>query len=92
MVRSLLGDLPVYVTSGYRCDALNYEVGGVPDSQHLLGQAADFIVPDYGSVEQVYTAIRDAQPPLPFDQLINEYGEWVHISQSAELRHEAFVY
>ena len=33
--------IPLIVDSGYRCPALNKFVGGVPTSQHLLGQAAD---------------------------------------------------
>ena len=32
---------PIYVNSGYRCEKHNKAVGGVPNSQHLLGQAAD---------------------------------------------------
>ncbi len=34
---------PVTVISGYRCFFHNREVGGVPDSQHLLGRAADVV-------------------------------------------------
>ena len=32
---------PIYVNSGYRCEARNRKVGGVLRSQHMLGQAAD---------------------------------------------------
>ena len=32
---------PIIVTSGYRCPKLNSAVGGVKNSQHVLGQAAD---------------------------------------------------
>ena len=32
---------PIYVNSGYRCAKHNAAVGGVPKSQHLVGQAAD---------------------------------------------------
>ena len=32
---------PIYVNSGYRCPELNKAVGGVPDSFHLTGCAAD---------------------------------------------------
>lgn len=31
----------IRITSGYRCEELNNMVGGKPNSQHLLGQAAD---------------------------------------------------
>lgn len=30
------------VTSGFRCHKHNLEVGGEPDSHHLLGRACDF--------------------------------------------------
>ena len=33
--------LPLLVTSGYRCPQLNDAVGGVPNSQHMEGFAAD---------------------------------------------------
>ena len=33
--------LPIRVTSGYRCPELNAEVGGVEDSYHMEGCAAD---------------------------------------------------
>ena len=33
---------PVIVHSGYRCFELNKAVGGSANSQHMLGQAADF--------------------------------------------------
>ena len=32
---------PVYINSGYRSKRLNAKVGGVPNSRHLLGKAAD---------------------------------------------------
>jgi len=37
-------DAPVIVTSGARCPEYNAKVGGVPDSQHVLGRAADIQV------------------------------------------------
>ena len=41
-VRSVLG-CPMYITSGYRCPALNKAVGGSKTSQHLKCEAVDFI-------------------------------------------------
>ncbi len=37
-------DAPVTITSGCRCAEHNAAVGGSPNSQHLLGRAADFVV------------------------------------------------
>ena len=39
-VRDTIG-VPLYVVSGYRCRAHNEDVGGVADSQHIHGRAAD---------------------------------------------------
>lgn len=35
---------PIHVDCMYRCPSHNAEVGGVPNSQHLLGNAADIFV------------------------------------------------
>ena len=42
-LRDLAGE-PIRITSGYRCPAHNTAVGGVPDSQHTKGQAADISI------------------------------------------------
>ena len=36
--------IPIQITSGYRCAKHNAEVGGKPNSAHLLGEAVDFWV------------------------------------------------
>jgi len=73
-VRNALG--PVYINSGYRCPALNIKVGGSSTSQHMRGQAADIVVTDH-SVAEVFNYIADN---LEYDQLIYEFGSWVHVS------------
>ena len=35
---------PILVTSGYRCKELNVKVGGVQNSQHMKGEAADITI------------------------------------------------
>jgi zinc D-Ala-D-Ala carboxypeptidase len=40
-VRALAGGLPLAITSGLRCPAHNAAQGGVPDSPHCRGAAAD---------------------------------------------------
>ena len=49
-VRSLLGNLPILISSGYRSPELNRAVGGSKSSQHMLAQAVDFTCPGFGSV------------------------------------------
>lgn len=34
---------PITISSGFRCPAHNAEVGGLPNSAHLTGEAADII-------------------------------------------------
>ncbi|HEX4844414.1 MAG TPA: D-Ala-D-Ala carboxypeptidase family metallohydrolase [Limnobacter sp.] len=66
------------INSGFRSTELNAQVGGVPHSQHCLGLAADVVCPSFGSPHALALAI--ANLPCAFDQLILEYGRWVHVS------------
>ncbi|MEG6616757.1 D-Ala-D-Ala carboxypeptidase family metallohydrolase [Peptococcaceae bacterium 1198_IL3148] len=43
-LRTRLGARPIMVTSGYRCPKHNRAVGGVKNSQHLRGNAADIVI------------------------------------------------
>lgn len=80
---------PIIVTSGYRCPLLNKAVGGVVNSQHMTGQAAD-IVPQGRNPADIRRLFQMVQKlNLPFDQLINEHNfSWVHVSWSATPRHQ----
>ena len=42
-----LGGATINITSGYRSESHNHAVGGVENSQHLLGRAADIKVSGY---------------------------------------------
>ena len=42
---------PIHITSGYRCFAYNRKVGGVANSYHLIGLAADIKVKDINLIE-----------------------------------------
>lgn len=80
--RVLLGGKPMLISSGYRCPALNRAVGGVSDSAHLRGLAADFVCPAFGSPLEVVRKL--AASNLAFDQVIHEGGRWVHIGLAAD--------
>jgi uncharacterized protein YcbK (DUF882 family) len=43
-LRYLLGGTPVFISSGYRCAGHNKAVGGVEQSYHVFGMAADIQV------------------------------------------------
>lgn len=77
-LRDLLGQLTV--SSGYRSPALNKAIGGSNKSQHTQGLAADLLSSDLTPSQ---LAVQIAQHG-GFDQLILEYGEWVHVSLPAE--------
>jgi uncharacterized protein YcbK (DUF882 family) len=47
---------PMTLTNAYRCPKHNKEVGGVPNSQHILGKACDIQVNDM-SPKEVFDTI-----------------------------------
>ena len=77
VVRCALGDTPILISSGYRSPALNKEVGGSSKSSHMIGLAVDFTAPRYGTV--LATAKAVSKSGIAFDQVIFEYGRWVHL-------------
>jgi uncharacterized protein YcbK (DUF882 family) len=48
-----LGGVSIVIHAGYRCPAHNREVGGVPNSEHTRGLAADIHIPGL-SLQQMY--------------------------------------
>ena len=81
---------PLRVNSGYRCRELNKAVGGVPASQHMLGQAADITAGDRRANRELYSLLRRLD--LPVDQAINEHDfSWLHISYGPRHRRHYFA-
>ena len=79
---------PMIISSGFRCQELNSRINGSPNSQHVLGQAADIEVLEVGNLE-----LSDwIHHNLSYDQLILEFHNpekdphsgWVHVSYSTE--------
>lgn len=78
-VRLIVG-CPMTITSGIRCEELNTSVGGSKTSQHLKGEAIDFI-PTKIKIKTAFDKIRKST--LVWGQLIIERSgksEWLHIS------------
>ena len=68
---------PIHVTSGFRSYELNKAIGGAANSQHMNGEAAD-IIPYHGSLVDLFRWLYSSD--APWDQIIWEFGSWVHIS------------
>lgn len=74
-------NVPIFINSGFRSFDVNAAVGGRFNSQHLDGKAADLIVPSLKLVDVFNIALQK----LSFDQLIYEFGKWIHVSWNGEL-------
>jgi len=76
--------VPIGVSSGYRCKALNKAIGGSKYSQHMIGEALDLDADIYGGLKnsEIFNYIKKN---LEWDQMIWEFGDdeepdWVHVS------------
>ena len=76
---------PIHINSAFRSESVNRLVGGSPTSQHRLGQAADIRVDGMSSKQ---LAKRIVELKLPYDQVIEEFGRWVHVSYSYRNRRQ----
>jgi hypothetical protein len=76
--RALVG--PLRVNSGYRCPRLNAAIGGSRTSRHMDGLAAD-VFPLEMDLADAFERL--AQSGLPVDQLIYEFGRWIHVGAAA---------
>lgn len=83
---------PILITSGYRSSQVNRMVGGVDDSQHMSGCAADFHVGGF-TPSMMYQVFLYISNTLEFDQLIYyRRKNIIHVSYVENCnRHEAFL-
>ncbi len=72
---------PVHINSGYRCPELNMVVGGVKNSQHCRGEAADIRIVSPKQGREWAAWIEDN---CRFDQMLLERNKsgavWLHVS------------
>ena len=84
-LRDVIGE-SIPISSGYRSPALNKLVGGVTNSQHVTGQAADIAIG--GNMTKGKQWFNYIKNNLPFDQLIWEHNKqgvyWIHVSYNKE--------
>ena len=67
---------PIIINSGFRNEVVNRQVGGVKNSQHLLGQAADIRPKDPKQFQKLVEFLKSREFT---DQLLTGNG-WLHIS------------
>ena len=71
-----LFNVPIVPNSVFRSLELNTKIGGSKTSMHMEGLACDFVVPGVSVTNAVKQIIASG---IEFDQVIDEYGSWVHI-------------
>ena len=80
-LRDAMGEA-IKIGSGYRCPQLNKAVGGVSNSQHMKGEAADLCID--GDLKKGRKWMTWIMEHCDFDQLIMEHNAkgtyWVHVS------------
>jgi hypothetical protein len=71
----------VRINSGFRCPKLNQRIGGVGNSQHQFGQAADIRCSNKDIARKYFSFIT---VHCIYDQLLFEYNRcgifWIHVS------------
>lgn len=74
---------PIIVNSAFRSEKVNAAVGGVKNSQHRLGEAADITIGSKERNKKLFNFIVKLinQKKIYVGQLIDEYNySWIHVS------------
>lgn len=70
---------PIIITSGFRCAKLNKAVGGVQNSWHTKGNAADIHIQDENEAKEIFDILKT----LPsVDTVLFEHSrqsQWIHV-------------
>lgn len=70
---------PIIITSGFRCEKLNKAVGGVHNSWHTKGNAADIHISDENEAREIFNILKT----LPsVDTVLFEHSrssQWIHV-------------
>ena len=78
---------PILINSGFRNPRVNALVGGVKNSQHLLGQAADIRPKDPRKFQLLVDFLKNSEYT---DQLLTGNG-WLHISWNPFVQPRHFI-
>ena len=83
IVRTYIGK-PILINSGYRCKRLNEKVGGVQNSMHTKGLAADFRTGEKEDINIMFEFLKKNQKEFKIIELIN-YKTFIHVGVSETL-------
>ncbi len=75
----------IFISSGFRSWELNSLIRGSKTSAHMSGSAADFRVAGMTPYETCNLIV---EMELPYDQVIHEFGRWIHLGIAPYLRGE----
>ena len=88
VLRRILDNRPITITSGYRCHQLNIAVGGSATSDHLKGLACDFFKPiGYSNSELKDLFLSQFGN---FDQVII-YPSFIHVGLGSQMRRQVII-
>ena len=88
VMRRILDDRPIVITSGYRCHQLNIAVGGSATSDHLRGLACDFLKPPGYSNNELKELFLSQFGN--FDQIII-YPSFIHLGMGSQMRRQVII-
>lgn len=80
---------PITISSGYRCPALNRKVGGVANSRHLYGQAADIRILNKEDGLKIFNFLRTIKcvDAVLFENSKSTGSRWIHVNVAPNPRH-----
>lgn len=86
LVNNLLDDLredwgnAIKVNSGYRCSQLNKLVGGVTNSHHMFGYAADITAGSIDQNKKLFALLTTSKKFKWTQAILEKGGQWIHVS------------
>lgn len=75
-IRNILKQ-PIIINSAYRCQLVNRLINSKDTSQHLKGEAIDFICPKFGNPSSIFLTL--FKEKIEVDQCLLE-NSWIHLS------------
>lgn len=75
-------NMPIIISSGYRCPKLNTAVGGAAHSYHMLGRAVDIYCANNKTLDEALVAVNNvnSKAQLPVLKEFIRYKNFIHIA------------